>query len=102
MTPSKNLRQVLVRMIQTGAASSETFHVYAIKTVWTTAQLIHPAFGNAEIRQITQFSTFFLSCAVLFVASSLKSRTAETKQESLIEGFRLVEVASVSDAMEQL
>src|ERR1700756_3559738 len=47
-------------------------------------------------------TSLFLACALLFLASSLKSRTAEGKEESLIEGFRLVEVASVSDAMEQL
>jgi len=49
-----------------------------------------------------KITSLFLACAVLFVASSLKSRTAEETGESLIEAFRLVEVASVSDAMEQL
>ena len=43
-----------------------------------------------------------LVSAFLFAALSLKSRTPEGTQDSLIEGFRLVEVASVSDAMEQL
>jgi 4-hydroxy-4-methyl-2-oxoglutarate aldolase len=49
-----------------------------------------------------KITSVFLACALLFLASSLKSRTAEGREESLIEGFRLVEVASVSDAMEQL
>lgn len=49
-----------------------------------------------------KITSIFLACALLFIASSLKSRTAEDRGGSLVEGFRLVEVASVSDGMEQL
>ena len=42
-------------------------------------------------------------CAISLAAlSSFKSRASESSEDALLEGFRLVEVASVSDAMEQL
>ena len=43
-----------------------------------------------------------LATAALFLTLSFQKPAAEAAQESLIDGFRLVEVASVSDAMEQL
>ena len=43
-----------------------------------------------------------LATAALFLTLSFHKPGAEAAQENLIEGFRLVEVASVSDAMEQL
>lgn len=46
--------------------------------------------------------TALLAAAALFLTLSFQKPAAETAQENLIEGFRLVEVASVSDAMEQL
>lgn len=46
--------------------------------------------------------TALVAAAALFLTLSFQKPAAETAQENLIEGFRLVEVASVSDAMEQL
>lgn len=46
--------------------------------------------------------TALLATAGLFLTLSFQKAAAETAQENLIEGFRLVEVASVADAMEQL
>ncbi len=43
-----------------------------------------------------------LAAAVFLIAVALKSHAAASPDDRLIEGFRLVEVASVSDAMEQL
>ncbi|MBV8071110.1 MAG: RraA family protein [Acidobacteriaceae bacterium] len=51
---------------------------------------------------MTKLSGILLASAFLFAAFVLKSRTAESAEDNLTEGFRLVEVASVSDAMEQL
>ena len=46
--------------------------------------------------------TVLLGIAALFVVLSFRRPDTEGTQDSLIEGFRLVEVASVADAMEQL
>lgn len=46
--------------------------------------------------------TALLATAALFLTSSFQKPATETAQENLMEGFRLVEVASVADAMEQL
>lgn len=43
-----------------------------------------------------------LGSIFLFAGFLSKSRTAESTEDNLVEGFRLVEVASVSDAIEQL
>ncbi len=46
--------------------------------------------------------TALLATTALFLTLSFQKPASETAQEALIEGFRLVEVASVADAMEQL
>src|SRR6185437_922524 len=46
--------------------------------------------------------TALLAAAALFLTLSFQKPATEAAQENLIEGFRLVEVASVADAMEQL
>jgi regulator of RNase E activity RraA len=46
--------------------------------------------------------TALFAGAALFLTLSFQKTVAGTARESLIEGFRLVEVASVADAMEQL
>ncbi|HSC57909.1 MAG TPA: RraA family protein [Nitrospira sp.] len=46
--------------------------------------------------------TALLAAAALLLTLSFQKPAAESTQDSLIEGFRLVEVASVADAMEQL
>jgi regulator of RNase E activity RraA len=49
-----------------------------------------------------RLSGVVIVAAFLAAGVSLKSRTTESGDNNLIEGFRLVEVASVSDAIEQL
>lgn len=49
-----------------------------------------------------KFAGIMLLVAVSFVVASFKGRASGGAEDNLIEGFRLVEVASVSDAMEQL
>ena len=52
---------------------------------------------------MTRLTSIALACAVLVsVALILHSRPAQTSGDNLLEAFRMVEVASVSDAMEQL
>lgn len=51
---------------------------------------------------MSKITGIVLVAALLAAGFSLKSRTAESSDDNLIEGFRLVEVASVSDAIEQL
>ena len=51
---------------------------------------------------MTKVNAAFLLSALLFAAVRVNSRTEESPEQNLIEGFRLVEVASVSDATEQL
>jgi 4-hydroxy-4-methyl-2-oxoglutarate aldolase len=46
--------------------------------------------------------TALLAIAMLFIIASFKPARARDDQASLIDGFRLVEAASVADAMEQL
>jgi regulator of RNase E activity RraA len=46
--------------------------------------------------------TALLASAAVFLTLSFQKPAAQAAQESLMEGFRLVEVASVADAMEQL
>lgn len=51
---------------------------------------------------MTKLTGILIAAAFLAAALSLKSRAAESSPGNLMEGYRLVEVASVSDAMEQL
>jgi regulator of RNase E activity RraA len=51
---------------------------------------------------MSKITGFVLIVAFLAAGFSLRSRAAENTDDNLIEGFRLVEVASVSDAIEQL
>ncbi len=46
--------------------------------------------------------TALLAAAALFLTLSFQKPAPQPAQDSLVEGFRLVEVASVADAMEQL
>jgi 4-hydroxy-4-methyl-2-oxoglutarate aldolase len=48
------------------------------------------------------FLTLVVSLLLALVAVSLHKAHAQTEPDALIDGFRLVEVASVADAMEQL
>jgi 4-hydroxy-4-methyl-2-oxoglutarate aldolase len=45
---------------------------------------------------------FFIIAVLLAAGLSLKSRATEAGEDNLVDSFRLVEVASVSDAIEQL